>query len=452
MIHRTAIAAFAALLFGGVAARASAQVITDSSTVDHIAAVVGTKAILSSEVAEEVFARAGNHQDPTIPDPAKDSSGYVKALRRYVDTLVAYELLYREAAADTTIKVTDQEVQEAVDQLVAQARRNVKVASDFNEQLHAMGFANVEEWRKSLLEKERRQLTVNRFRAHLTEEGTVKSLTPTEKEMRAFYDLHVDQLDALPPMVSLKQIAIAPKPTEASRARAKALADSLVNELRTKGADFATLARQFSMDEVSRADGGNLDWFRRGKMVPEFEAAAFSLAVGQVSNPVESPFGYHIIQVQRVAPGEVQARHILIIPDVDSAAAKAAHDKAIEIADALNKGASFDSLQHLYHDRSEADDLPDVSVPDLQKEHPEYLAAITGVDSAHVSKPFELVNAAHPLRSKWAVLLVVRRVPAGPQPYDDLKERIRTLVGTQLGESQYINDLRSRTYVDIREP
>jgi parvulin-like peptidyl-prolyl isomerase len=90
---------------------------------------------------------------------------------------------------------------------------------------------------------------------------------------------------------------IAP-PTPVDRTDAEALA--LANEIRQRllaGESFDTLARQYSDDTGSGAQGGDLDWFGKGRMVPPFEEAAFSLEIGQISEPIKSDFGYHIIEV-----------------------------------------------------------------------------------------------------------------------------------------------------------
>jgi foldase protein PrsA len=70
------------------------------------------------------------------------------------------------------------------------------------------------------------------------------------------------------------------------------------------GKDFAAEAKQYSMDPGSKDKGGELGMFRRGQMVPAFDQAAFSLPVNQISKPVKSPFGYHIIQVEEKQPGQ----------------------------------------------------------------------------------------------------------------------------------------------------
>ncbi len=104
--------------------------------------------------------------------------------------------------------------------------------------------------------------------------------------------------DGSPAPTALPEGAPTPAPTPAPRSKEEtlALANDLYQQL-VDGADFAQLASEYSDDPGSAADGGDLGWFGRGKMVAPFEEAAFTLAVDAISQPVESSFGYHIIQV-----------------------------------------------------------------------------------------------------------------------------------------------------------
>jgi peptidyl-prolyl cis-trans isomerase SurA len=221
-------------------------------------------------------------------------------------------------------------------------------------------------------------------------------------------------------------------------------ADSIVLELR-RGADFATAAKRFSQDPGSKDQGGSLNWFRRGVMVPEFERVAFMLKPGVVSDPVESPFGYHIIQVERVQPGEVQARHILLIPQIDSVHVDSAHALADSVRRLLLRGASFDSLQRALHDPSaerHAEDVPVDKVPEA------YAKAIGQADSGTVVPVFKVPGAG--TRDQFVVLQVTGRRPPGDIRYEDVRDRIRDQLGQQLAIRRYIDELRRSTYVDIR--
>lgn len=97
---------------------------------------------------------------------------------------------------------------------------------------------------------------------------------------------------------------------ETVNADAKKKAQEVLDKVKA-GGDFATLAKQYSQDTTA-ANGGDLGLFGKGKMVPEFEKAAFSLKAGEVSGLVKTVYGYHIIKVTAVKGDQIQASHILI--------------------------------------------------------------------------------------------------------------------------------------------
>jgi peptidyl-prolyl cis-trans isomerase SurA len=164
-----------------------------------------------------------------------------------------------------------------------------------------------------------------------------------------------------------------------------------------------------------------------------------------VSDPVESPFGYHIIQVERIQPGEVQARHILQIPQIDSAHVDSARALAESIRKAVLTGASFDSLQRLYHDRSaerEAQSVPVTKLPEA------YAKALNQGDSTKVLPVFTMAGPGG--RDQFVVLQVTDRRSEGAVKYEDVRDRIRDQLGQQLAIRRYLDRLRKATYVEIR--
>jgi peptidyl-prolyl cis-trans isomerase SurA len=390
-------------------------------------------------VDEEVFSRQSQGQQlPTDPDS-------LTAIRKQVVTsIVDEELLVQQAQRDTSIKVTDQEIADGVQQQIAKIRTNFTSEVDYREELRKAGFQTPEEYRRWLTDQQRRAAFQNRLIEKLRQDGKLKPVAPTEQEMRTYFDEQKANLGNRPATISFRQIVIAPRPSPAAKARTRAQADSIVLELR-RGADFATAAKRFSQDPGSKDQGGSLNWFRRGVMVPEFERVAFMLKPGVVSDPVESPFGYHIIQVERVQPGEVQARHILLIPQIDSVHVDSAHALADSVRRMLLRGASFDSLQRALHDPSaerHAEDVPVDKVPEA------YAKAIGQADSGTVVPVFKVPGAG--TRDQFVVLQVTGRRPPGDIRYEDVRDRIRDQLGQQLAIRRYIDELRRSTYVDIR--
>ena len=408
-------------------------------TVDRVLAIVGNRPVLASQVEEEMFSRESQGAKlPTSPE------GLEAVRQQIVGSIIDEELLVQEAQRDTAIKVTDEEIASGVEEQVRKVRGNFTSEVDYRAELQKAGFQTPEEYRRWLSDQQRRAAFQNRLVEKLRGEGKLKAVSPTEKEMKQFFDEQRASLGTRPATLSFRQIVISPKPSPEAKARAKAQADSIVLELR-RGADFATAARRFSQDPGSKEQGGSLNWFRRGVMVPEFERVAFGLKPGVVSDPVESPFGYHIIQVERAQPAEVQARHILLVPEIDSAHIATARSLADSVQKALLAGASFDSLQRLYHDRSAERQAENVPVTKL----PENYAKNVGEASSGTILPVFIMPGSGG-REQFVVMQVTDRRPEGQVKYEDVRDRIREQLGQQLAIRRYLDRLRRSTYVEIR--
>lgn len=114
----------------------------------------------------------------------------------------------------------------------------------------------------------------------------------TDKQIKEFFDKNHAQFDK-PAMAKARHILVPDLKT----------AQKVEADLKS-GKDFAAEAKQYSTDPGSRVKGGDLGWFRKGQMVPAFEKYAFSGPLNQISPPIKSPFGYHVIQVEDRKPGQ----------------------------------------------------------------------------------------------------------------------------------------------------
>jgi peptidyl-prolyl cis-trans isomerase SurA len=436
------VAALAVLWLPGPRAVAQGRAAT-ARPVDRIVAVVGTKPILASQVEEQLV--LAQSQGTKVPE---DSAGRDAARRQVLSQMVEEELLVQQAERDTTIKVTDQEVQDAVEQTVQNVRKQFASTPEFQAQLRAAGFVSEEEWRRWLADQQRRAILQQRLIEGLKQKGKLRPIPPSDAEMRAFWEANRAQQPKRPAAISFRQIVIVPKPDSAASARALQLAESLVVALRQGGgAGFSDVAKKYSADSVSREQGGALGWFRRGVMVKEFEDVAFRLRPGAISDVVRTEFGFHIIQVERAQPAEILARHILIQPTISAAQIAIARRQADSVHEALAQGggAPFDSLARRYADPSEpklADALPMSQLP------PDYEATI-GRDSIPGLKPVFQVGTGT-ARPRFVVFELMKRLPEGELAFDEVKDRIRDGLGQQLALKHHLDLLRRTTYVDVR--
>jgi peptidyl-prolyl cis-trans isomerase D len=120
------------------------------------------------------------------------------------------------------------------------------------------------------------------------------SITVPDADIQAFYDQNIQQYQT-PAQVRASHILL--KLEGKDEKQVQALAEDVAAKAKAPGADFAALAKQYSEDESNNTTGGDLDYFGRGRMVAEFEQAAFAMKPGEISNPVKTAFGFHIIKV-----------------------------------------------------------------------------------------------------------------------------------------------------------
>src|SRR5437899_9906782 len=146
--------------------------------VDRVVAVVGTKPILASQVEEQLV--LAQSQGAKVPE---DSAGREAARRQVLSQMADEELLVQQAERDTTIKVTEQEVQDAVEQTVQNVRKQFASIPEFQTQLRAAGFVSEEEWRRWLADQQRRAILQQRLIEEPKGKGKLRPIPPTDAQM-----------------------------------------------------------------------------------------------------------------------------------------------------------------------------------------------------------------------------------------------------------------------------
>jgi peptidyl-prolyl cis-trans isomerase SurA len=267
--------AVAALVWSG-AARAE--------LVDKVAAVVNRDVIALSEVqqraAPELAQLAGEK------DARKRADLRAQLMKQALDALIADKLIDAEVR-ELGLGVTSSEVDEAMEDV--QKQNNITDPQQFEQLLSREGYT---------LKSYRDFLTKQISRSRLMQMKVATKVKVTEEDLKAAYAQYA-QLEGEEFEVHARHILVmldakaTPEQVEEARKKAEAIAE----EARRPGMNFEALARARS-EGPSKEDGGDLGFFRRGVMVPAFEQAAFSLKEGEVSNPIRTNFGWHVLKVE----------------------------------------------------------------------------------------------------------------------------------------------------------
>lgn len=412
---------------------------TPTELVDRVVAVAGDSVVLMSQVEEEVLRY--RMQGVAIPE---DEAALAEFQGELVEALVNRLLILQAAMRDSTLTVSEEELEFLASQQLDQQVRRAGTQAALSQELARNGFS-VSSYREFIKTQARQERLTEMYLQKARSTSGVAVVD--EEEVRQAWDAQQGQIPPLAASVTAYQVVVEPQPSDSARAAARDRARELLVEIQG-GEDFESLARRFSQDPGSAQQGGDLGWFRRGVMVEGFEDVAFRMRENQVSDVVETPFGAHIIKLERVRGGERRARHILIRADVVDADIERARQRAADLRNRVDAGESLSSLRSQYAPAGRAA-LPDsvsAFVDQLGNLPPAY-SVLSSARRGEILGPLEVE-----LQGRWffPVLQVTDVREAGPRTFDDVRDQLRAQLQQQKTLERILSRLRERTYVEIR--
>ena len=304
------------LVVSSVVTRSYSQ---DGVVIDKIIAKVDDYIILKSELER-------SNLDYLSQGQSRGGNAKCQILQQ----LVVNKMLMAQSEIDS-IFVLDIEVNSNLD------RRMAYMAQQFGGEAEiekAYG-KSIGQIRSEIFDNIKEQLTIQRMQSELTSDMKV---TPSEVK-KFFKSIPQDSLPYFSTEVSIAQIVKKADPGELQKEKVRNLLSNIRSRIKS-GESFASLAQQYSQDPGSARRGGELGFYGRGELAPEYEATALSLKTGEVSDPVETQFGFHIIELLEKRGNTYRTRHILITPQPN----QADYDNTEQYLDSLRTAIIGDSI------------------------------------------------------------------------------------------------------------
>jgi peptidyl-prolyl cis-trans isomerase SurA len=433
----TLVRACAAFLFvaGVIAWAATAS--ADRRVIDRIVAVVDDEAIFESDVEQAVRQTLIQQGKTDIPADERD-----KLFDEALQVLIDDKLVIAQAAV-LGIDVPFSEVEAEVNKALDENRKTLGGDDAFNAQLAAEGLT-MDELKKMYRVQIKNRMLVERV---LRRDMERKRIEPTDAELKALFDERKSELPQRPAVSRLQTIFMgfdsSPSASNVSRTKIEALRARII-----AGEDFGEVAKKESEDP-SAALGGDLGFLRPQDLrEPAFANAVASLKVGEVSQPVLTVYGYHLIQIteERPSTGEVHVRHILIRSQPTDTDIDDVFKTATFVYDELKRGVPFDSLAAQYNTDPAAGkygNLGWVRVSELPQFFQDVLKDMKPGDVSQV------------LRESAGFRIVKLLEVEAERPYEfaEVRDEVKRLYEQERFSSSYesyLAELRKKFHVEIR--
>lgn len=395
--------------------------------VDKIVAKVGTEIILLSDLQKEILQMrsAGIIDENTNPAAV-------------LDEMIKQKLIIQKAK-ELNLTANNEEIKSTAEGYLKKIKSQYPSAAAFNEDLKKSKLTE-----SDLLQIYKDILTEQSLSDQILKKEIVNKVSVTDKEVKNFYEATKDTLAVKPVSWELGLIVRDIKPSEETRAAKLAEIKTIQQRLKN-GEDFATLASSVS-ECPSKDVGGDLGFFKKGQMVKPFEDAAFALKIGEVSDIVESEFGFHIIKMEEKKGDQIRVRHIL--KTLSATAEDSLRERQLmeEIRNRYAQGESFASLAKAYSmDKDSSEDGGSLG-EFTEKELPPLF-------SAHIMQT--PVGEMTPVLENNGYLYLFCRLQEYPPrmfSFEEVKDQVRDLVLKKKQSEAYntwINNLRQEAYVQV---
>lgn len=413
--------------------------VAQDNVIDEVLWVVGDEAILKSDVEQaRLYYMMQGQQiegEPYCVIPEQ----------------LAIQKLFLTQAAIDSVEVTNQEVLNAVE-------------AEINDRITRIGSREkMEEYygmSSTKMREELREIMHDRMVMERMQHKLFEGITVTPSEVRRGYDqLKEEEIPFVPLQVEVQIITLNPEIPLEEIERVKAELREYTERINNGDAQFSTLAVFYSQDPESARRGGELDFFGRGEMVPEFSAVAFNLTdPNKVSKIVETEFGFHIIQLIEKRGDRMRARHILRKPEVPAESIVAAMERLDTIAMDIRSGElSFEEAVKFSEDKNTRRSLGLMSNEmtlssrfELQELPQEVAKAVYGMKVGEVSAPFVMIDKKG--KEVCAIVKLKNRIEGHKAtPSEDFQVVKDVIIGKMKEQKlvQWIKEKQKTTYVRI---
>jgi len=282
---------FAALLFIAAVPGFSFAQQTEG---DRILAVVGNDIILESDLQYQMSLYARQNKLTSIPP---------QVAQEIFNSMITDKIILAKADQDS-IEVSEDEINKELDNRIKSLIEQVGSQSRL-EEVYEMSIVKI---RLLLKEDLRKRLKTEKLKRQKFSGG----LKSSDREVRAFYEQYKDSLPPAQEEFEIAHIFLDRKVSDAEKNSAKDKANQLLDSIKA-GYDFSELAKKYSNDSLSAIQGGNLGYVKKGTFVKPYEEAVISMQPGEVSDLVETQFGYHIIKLIDKKADGFTSQHILVM-------------------------------------------------------------------------------------------------------------------------------------------